>query len=848
MDIELSHLLTNIEHREGYEFIQALIRLHGTPIGYVTIPLVNSHYSAAALTKTILKKHGQAIIRQFLRDRLKVPLQPGELDSSPLLHMPHPMDNGRLSLVTVAICTRDRTYDLARCLDSLNHLNYPSLDILIVDNAPSNNSTERLVCTAYQNARYICEPRPGLDWARNRAIIEARGEIIAYTDDDAVVDPNWVSALAEIFSENAEVMAVTGLVVPYELETDAQILFERYGGFGRGFERKWYQMNQKSGKKAATLYGNAGKFGTGANMVYRRTLFDQIGYFNPALDVGTVTSGGGNLEMFFRIIKKGYILVYEPRAAVRHNHRRSCTQLQRQIATWDTGFYSYLVCSALAYPDERFAFIRLGLWRLRRQWRRYIYILLISLIRPASPLRDLILTELRNSFIGLFCYQKALRPADKITHTFGHITQATALSVSPSKTTILKRPNTIAVRTVDINQPLHALTDVLSYSSVRIFVARNGNLLGSVDIANCYQPIGTTRLRDAIVDAFTLKLLNLNHNLDMSLLQATTLAALTQHYSPIKDRTIPRLSKLSDDISVSIVVILQNQPNNLPNCLRCLVVQESQRQIEIIVVNNNSTSVSAVSIVAEFSNVVLVNESRKGQAYAYNKGFTTSKGDIVVTVDDHATMPTDWLEKLIAPFAQSNVMVVTGNILPMELETTAQILFERYFGLGRGFELLEVDKDWFTSFRRDAVPIENLGSMANAAFRATIFNHSQIGLIKETLGTGIPTNRSGDTYLFYKVLKAGYTLMYEPSAFVWHKHHDTMPALHRWIYDHSKDHAYHFTTLMCDRDLRALLQLAIGIPKTYLRRIVKRLFGKDPYPLWFILFEILGSLTGLLHY
>lgn len=91
--------------------------------------------------------------------------------------------------------------------------------------------------------------------------------------------------------------------------------------------------------------------------------------------------------------------------------------------------------------------------------------------------------------------------------------------------------------------------------------------------------------------------------------------------------------------------------------------------------------------------------------------------------------------------------------------------------------------------------------------------------------------------------------MYEPSAFVWHKHHDTMPALHRWIYDHSKDHiAYHFTTLMCDRDLRALLQLAIGIPKTYLRRIVKRLYGKDPYPLWFILFEILGSLAGLLHY
>ena len=77
------------------------------------------------------------------------------------------------------------------------------------------------------------------------------------------------------------------------------------------------------GERAATQHGGAGMFGTGANMAYRRSLFDKIGYFDPALDVGTATNGGGDLEMFFRVLKEGYVLVYEPRAVVRHRHRRS---------------------------------------------------------------------------------------------------------------------------------------------------------------------------------------------------------------------------------------------------------------------------------------------------------------------------------------------------------------------------------------------------------------------------------------------------------------------------------------------------------------------------------------------
>jgi glycosyltransferase involved in cell wall biosynthesis len=268
---------------------------------------------------------------------------------------------------------------------------------------------------SYPQVRYVCEPRPGLNWARNRAIAEARGEIIAYTDDDVVVDRGWVRALARVFAEEAEVMAVTGLVVPLELETEAQRLFEQYGGFGRGFERKWYRPDGESGERAATRHGGAGKFGTGANMAFRRSLFERIGGFDPALDVGTVTNGGGDLEMFFRVLKEGHTLVYEPSALVRHRHRRDYAQLRTQIINNGVGFHAYLVRSALTYKDERWALIRLGLWQL---WWWNIRRLLIPVAHPDRLPRDLILGELRGSLIGLGRYLKARRTAARIAQSF----------------------------------------------------------------------------------------------------------------------------------------------------------------------------------------------------------------------------------------------------------------------------------------------------------------------------------------------------------------------------------------------------------------------------------------------
>jgi O-antigen biosynthesis protein len=390
--------------------------------------------------------------------------------------------------------------------------------------------------------------------------------------------------------------------------------------------------------------------------------------------------------------------------------------------------------------------------------------------------------------------------------------------------------NATGVRIVDLSQPIPVLTDVTAYSAVRAFVTWNDSPMGSVDVANHHQPVSAAQLRDAIVDKCAPQLLK---------------AILTQHMILAKDDAplVPH-ARLPPDVSVSVVVATRDRPDDLRQCLRCLVAQESARDVEAIVVDNNPASGLTPPVVAEFPDVTLVNEQRMGLAYARNKGFITSRGDIVVATDDDVRMAPDWLEKLVAPFSRSDVMIVTGNVLPLELETAAQQLFEAYGGLGRGFEPRIVDGRWFSHFKR-GVPTWTLGATANAAFRATIFSHPQIGLMDERLGPGMPSGTGEDIYLFYKVLKAGYTLIYQPNAYVWHKHRRDMSALRRQLYNYSKGYvAYHLTTLMKDHDLRALLTLAVRVPGGHIWQILEWLCGRSSYPLSLALLEMAGHFVG----
>jgi glycosyltransferase involved in cell wall biosynthesis len=366
--------------------LQILVFDGDTPLGYVHINLdPRTPLTAERLNDEIQRQLGPDIrraeaVRRFLP--------------------PSPLEPAALPALTVAVCTRNRASSLRRTLRSLNDLQYPAdkLDLLVVDNAPDDDSTREVVAE-FAGIRYEFEPRPGLDWARNRAIQAARGDIIAYTDDDVVVDANWARALAQHMQHPA-VMCVTGLVAPAELDHASQQLFEDYGGFGRGFVGRYFSMADRRHWRFFPL--GAGSFGTGCNMAYRRSLFAEIGGFDPALDVGTVSRGAGDHDMFYRTLRAGYILVYEPCALVWHYHRADYAALHRQMNDFGRGVYAFWTKTFLRdrpmrWKTATFALIWFYRWFVRR------------LLKPGILPRDLVRAEAIGALQGPWAYALACR-------------------------------------------------------------------------------------------------------------------------------------------------------------------------------------------------------------------------------------------------------------------------------------------------------------------------------------------------------------------------------------------------------------------------------------------------------
>ena len=236
-----------------------------------------------------------------------------------------------LPACTVAVCTRERPEDLTRALTALAALSPPPDEVLVVDNSPATDRTREVV-GRFGGIRYVREDRPGLDTARNRALREASFPIVAFCDDDAAPEPEWLAHLLPPFRD-PRVSCTTGLTLPLELETPAQEWFERHSPFGRGFVRQVYD-----GTRHDPLH--VGRVGAGVNMAVRRSVLEDLGGFDEALDAGTPSRSGGDHEMFGRILAAGHRIVYEPAAVSWHRHRRSWPELRETLYGYGVGVYA----------------------------------------------------------------------------------------------------------------------------------------------------------------------------------------------------------------------------------------------------------------------------------------------------------------------------------------------------------------------------------------------------------------------------------------------------------------------------------------------------------------------------
>jgi O-antigen biosynthesis protein len=804
--VELSTLSGQLRGVEAFATTRLLVQWRGQSWGWLTFANGYTPISADQVWRAAAAEYGTALMQgqvvgnptpmswQVMQQALKTRL----LERAQLTQ-----DNAALwqaLSVTVVIATYDRPDDLRACLQALLEQDTSrTLEIIVIDNHPASKLTPPVVAT-FPSVRLLFEARQGSSYARNAGILASSGDIIVTIDDDVIVSPGWLEKLLRPFAQSS-IAAVTGGILPFELKTEAQQLFEVFRAPAstftyREFDLDWF--NQVKGGVVPTW-----EIGLTANAAYRAQVFrdPQVRLMEELLGGGTPAGGGEDIYWHYRLLKAGYRIAYEPNAYVWHKHRQTLPELHRQVYQWIKGGTAYSLMVWICDRDWRglqqllFALPPYYANQIGRRLRREI----------EWPL-PLILTEIKGSLAGVGGFVQSWQRLRKL----GRSEQIAALGTP------------LAIRTLELSQPLPTLTDILGYEAVRLFLTVDGNMTATLDVVNYYQPLKPEQLQWHI---------------------ERTLKSSVTDFVAWKRRQQP-FAPLASTLSVAIVIATYDRPDDLKVCLQHLTQQVTERLLEIIVVDNHPASGLTPAVVAEFPQVKLYQESRQGSAYARNAGILASRGDLIITTDDDVIAPPNWLETLIAPFNDASIMAITGNILPHELATYAQRLFEAHSSLSRGYQDFRVDGAWFKTQSKAILGWE-FGATANAAFRASIFHDPQIGLMKETLGPGTAAGAGEDPHLFYKILKAGHGLYYNSAAYVWHKHRQDISALSRQAYNYSKSSiAYHLTLLLQENDRRSLAPLVGDLQRYYIGRLLAALRGRLPYPVSLVLRENIGWLIG----
>ncbi|HVE78776.1 MAG TPA: glycosyltransferase [Gemmatimonadaceae bacterium] len=277
--------------------------------------------------------------------------------------------------VTAVVCTRGRPHQLARALRSLLAQRPAVAEILVVDNAPVDDATRGVVAALAGRVRYLREPRPGLDVARNRALRAATGQVVAFLDDDAVAHPRWAATIERTFARGARVAACTGRVEALARDDEGARMVEANGGFDRGARRIALPRDARRplhGRRAP-LIAWAVSVGSGCSMAVRRRPALALGGFDELLDRGPDLPGGGDHDMLWRLLVAGYEVVYEPAVRARHEHRRTRADAARQIVGHQRALVAFLVKAAAQAPARsRWAIVAFLGWRLAKPGVRLV--------------------------------------------------------------------------------------------------------------------------------------------------------------------------------------------------------------------------------------------------------------------------------------------------------------------------------------------------------------------------------------------------------------------------------------------------------------------------------------------
>jgi cellulose synthase/poly-beta-1,6-N-acetylglucosamine synthase-like glycosyltransferase len=243
-------------------------------------------------------------------------------------------------------------------------LDHDSFDVLVVDNSPGDQATAR--AAASRGARCLTVPAAGLSRARNHGARAAHGDIVAFVDDDAVPHPLWLRRHEDALRDPA-LAATTGRVITVPADGPVARAYATVGGEDLGTTAfsisrehpRWFEM------------ANFGGVGLGANMAFRRSLFESGWGFPEWLGLGAGPPGEEHYA-FFTLIRDGGTVAYLPDAIVHHDAPATMADLdlrKQRILRGGSAYMTMLVARERGY---RLATLRYALGALRgtrRSWR-----------------------------------------------------------------------------------------------------------------------------------------------------------------------------------------------------------------------------------------------------------------------------------------------------------------------------------------------------------------------------------------------------------------------------------------------------------------------------------------------
>jgi glucosyl-dolichyl phosphate glucuronosyltransferase len=217
-------------------------------------------------------------------------------------------------VISAVICSYNRARFILKAIDSVfaQDFSHTHFEVVVVDNNSTDDTLVQLA--AYQAShpdrafRFVTEPNQGVSFARTRCVQEARGAIVAFLDDDSLAAPNWLRTIHDFFQAHPEVYSLGGKILPYYLaEPPAWFSHYFFGLVGR------FDL----GDSPKRLTGS--RYPCGANMAFRKTIFDQIGFFNTAIGrSGTSLSAGEEKDIYQKILATGKQVWYLPGMVVQH--------------------------------------------------------------------------------------------------------------------------------------------------------------------------------------------------------------------------------------------------------------------------------------------------------------------------------------------------------------------------------------------------------------------------------------------------------------------------------------------------------------------------------------------------